>query len=363
VLRYRSTVPKGTLVNVTVTVPGYPPATALYSTLGPASSLAPHGFLQSTAALLLLTLIVATLIGVAVWALTRRHVHISARVSEYMLPTTQAGGRRERERSLVELALGDTQARALQRSPRWRALATELDVAGIPIAPLQYMILSLIAVPIVAWIAYVLAGKPVAVLIGLGAPPFALWFARYRADKQRRLFDAQLPDNLSVVASAMRAGQTFMGALQAVVDTAPEPSKSELRRAVTDAQLGVPIDEALDSLGERLKSSDFQHVALIAQLQRETGGNTAEVVELVADTIRERLELKQMVRALTAQGRLAGLILSLLPVGLLVIVSVINPSYMHPMYHSTIGIIALIFAALMSIAGSLVIRRVVTIEL
>jgi tight adherence protein B len=347
---------------VTVNVPGYPAATATYSTVGTSETTPPQGFLHSGLAALLLSLIVAVLVGIAVWALTRKRNEVSARVGEYMLPANAVSGR-ERERSLVELALGDSQARALQRSPRWRALATELDIAAIPIAPLQYMVLSVIAIPVVGWFAALVTGRSFAFVIGLGAPPFAVWFARYRADRERRKFDEQLPDNLSVVASAMRAGQTFMGALQAVIDTAPEPSKRELRRAITDAQLGVPIDEALGELGERLKSRDFQHVALIAHLQRETGGNTAEVVELVADTIRERLELRQMVRALTAQGRLAGLILSCLPLGVLVIISLLNPSYMHPMYHSTIGIAMLIFAAVMSLAGSFAIRKIVTIEL
>ena len=104
-------------------------------------------------------------------------------------------------------------------------------------------------------------------------------------------------------------------------------------------------------------------MALIATLQRETGGNTAEVVELVADTIRERLELRQMVRSLTAQGRLAGLILSALPLGLLLMVSLINPQYIHPLFHTTIGVILLVFAGLMSVLGSLVIRKIVQIDL
>jgi tight adherence protein B len=362
VLRYRSPVPKGNLVNVNVNVPGYPPATASYSTVGTAYATVPHGFLQSTSAVLLLSVMIAAIVGVAAWALTRKRVEVSARVGEYMLPAGAVTGR-ERERSLIELALGDSQARAMQRSPRWRALGTELDVAGIPIAPLQYVILSVIAIPIVGGLAYLILGKPIAAAFGLLSPFVAQWFARFRADKQRRLFDAQLPDNLSVVASAMRAGQTFIGALQSVVDTAPEPSKSELRRAVTDAQLGVPIDEALEALGERLKSTEFQHVALIASLQKDTGGNTAEVVEVVADTIRERLELKQMVRALTAQGRLAGLILSLLPLGLLLIISFLNPTYMHPMFHTTAGVILLIVAGVMTIAGGFAIRKIVTIEL
>jgi tight adherence protein B len=362
VLRYTSQVPKGTLVNVAVNVPGFPTATTTYSTIGPAEAAPPSGFLQSTPATLLLCLVIAGLVGGAVWSLLRKRSEVSARVGEYMLPVTDIGVEDREHRSLVELALGDTQARAL-RSPRWRAFATELDVGRIPIGPIQYVLLAIIAIPVVGFFASVITGKSTAWLLGFAAPVFAYWFVSHKAERQRRLFDAQLPDNLSVVASAMRAGQTFLGALQAVVDTAPEPSKSELRRAVTDAQLGVPVDEALGALGERLKSSDFQHVALVAQLQRETGGNTAEVIDLVAETIRDRLELRMMVRALTAQGRLAGLILSCLPLGLLLIISLLNPGYERPMFHTTVGVILLIVAAVMTLAGGYAIRKIVTIEL
>jgi tight adherence protein B len=359
---YKTKLPLGSTVNLAVGAPGYPSAVTQYSTVSPKPLAPKQSFINSTAAVILISVLVALLIGGAAYLITRRRNEVSARVGEFVLPVTGGGGR-ERERSLVELALGDAQSRAGHKSPRVRAFAVELDVAGIAIAPVNYVIISLIVMLIVGWFVVTAVGTILAAPAALIVPVVAWWLAHYLADRQRRLFDTQLPDNLSVVASAMRAGQTFLGALQAVVDTAPDPSKRELRRAVTDAQLGVPIDEALGALGERLKSADFQHVALIATLQRETGGNTAEVVELVAETIRERLELRQMVRALTAQGRLAGLILSGLPVALLILVSVINPGYEHPLFHSTLGIIALVAAGVLTLFGSYVLKRIVTIEI
>lgn len=361
-LSYNTKLPRGSTVTVAVGAPGYPAALTQYSTTSSTPVPANQSFLHSTTAAILISLIVAVLIGVAAFLITRRHNEVSARVGEFVLPVTGGTGH-TRERSLVELALGDSQSRAGHRSPRVRAFATELDVAGIAIAPVNYVIISLILMLVVGWFVVTAFGSLLAAPAALIVPLGAYWLAHYLADRQRRLFDSQLPDNLSVVASAMRAGQTFLGALQAVVDTAPDPSKRELRRAVTDAQLGVPIDEALGSLGERLKSADFQHVALIATLQRETGGNTAEVVELVAETIRERLELRQMVRALTAQGRLASFILSGLPIALLLLVSVINPGYEHPLFHTTIGIIALVAAGVLTVMGSFVLKKIVTIEI
>ncbi len=318
---------------------------------------AQQSFLRSSAGLLLASLLFGLLVFVAVFALVRRRNEVSARIVEFVSPPASES------RSLVELALGDSSERAFDRSPRWRTLVTEMDIAAVRFDLRQLLALVAVATVAVAWAAMLATGSPIGLLAGALVPLFAYWQIGFLAGRQRKLFEQQLPDNLSVVASSMRAGQPFSGALQAVVDTAPEPSKRELRRALTDAQLGVALDEALGTLGERLKSLDFQHVSLIATLQRETGGNTAEVVELVADTIRERLELRGMVRSLTAQGRLAGLILSLLPLGLLLMVSLINPGYVHPMFHSTIGIILLVVAAVMTMSGSFVIKKIVQIDL
>jgi tight adherence protein B len=176
------------------------------------------------------------------------------------------------------------------------------------------------------------------------------------------MFADQLPDNLQVIASAMRAGQTFVGALKAVIEDAPEPSQRELRRAVLDEQIGIPLGDALRGVTERMQSEDFHHVAVVATLQRETGGNTAEILELVADTVRERIELRRMVRGLTAQGRLSGGVLSLLPVGLLMLISLLNPAYVHPLFHSTAGLIALGVSIGLVITGGLVIRKIVEIK-
>jgi tight adherence protein B len=111
-----------------------------------------------------------------------------------------------------------------------------------------------------------------------------------------------------------------------------------------------------------MNSRDFEHVALVAALQRETGGNTAEVIDSVTDTIRERLDLRRLVRTLTAQGRISGWVVTALPVALLLIISVVNPHYVHPLFHRTAGIIALGVAALMLVSGFLIIRRIVDIK-
>jgi tight adherence protein B len=201
-------------------------------------------------------------------------------------------------------------------------------------------------------------GMIVAVVIPFGVRSLL----KRKLAKQRKLFAEQLPDNLQVLASALRAGHSFIGALSVVVNDAPEPARSEFQRVVADEQLGVPIDQALHVVVQRMDSRELEQVALVGALQRETGGNTAEVLDRVTDTIRERFELRRTVSTLTAQGRMSRWVLTFLPLGLLLIISLVNPGYMHVMYTSTIGRVLLLMAAISITFGSLVIKRIVNIK-
>jgi tight adherence protein B len=183
-----------------------------------------------------------------------------------------------------------------------------------------------------------------------------------KLERRRKQFAEQLPDNLQVLASALRAGHSFVGALSVVVDDAAEPSRSEFRRIVADEQLGVPLEDAIRAVVRRMDNTDFEQVALVAALQRRTGGSMAEVLERVTDTIRERFELRRMVRTLTAQGRMSRWIVSALPVALLAAITALNPGYTQPLFTTTAGRLALGFAAVMVVTGSYVIKRIVDIK-
>jgi tight adherence protein B len=316
-------------------------------------------FLSSTGGAIAVSVVCAGLIGLAVMLAVGRRTDVSRRVSEFV--TATATGELD-TKSLVERALGDKQSRTIARSPFIQDLRLELDVALIPVGLDQILAAVVLVTVLVGWLLVTETGSFLSAPLALLVPAGGYFGLKMKADRQRRTFSEQLPDNLQVIASAMRAGQTFVGALQAVVDDAPEPSARELRRAVTDEALGVPLNEALTHVTERMKSEDFQHVAIVAGLQRDTGGNTAEVIDLVAETIRGRIEIRRLVRGLTAQGRLAGFVLSGLPAALLLIISVINPSYAHPLFHSTPGIIALVVALVLMITGSVIIRRIININ-
>ena len=305
------------------------------------------------------SVVAGALIGVSVFVLTGRRVTAADRVSAYVSLRQEPsdGGR-----SLVERALGDRQTRKLARSPLLTRLRTDMDVANVEIQLEQLLVVVALVTVVVGWLLVLQTNSPEAAALALSIPVGAVIVIRVLAGRQRRLFTDQLPDNLQVIASAMRSGQTFVGALKAVLEDAPEPSQRELRRAVLDEQLGISLAEALGSVTERMKSEDFKHVAIVASLQRETGGNTAEVIDLVADTVRQRIEIRRMVRGLTAQGRLSGTVLTLLPVALLLLISLVNPSYVHPLFHSTGGLIAIGVALGLMICGGLVINKIIQIK-
>lgn len=313
----------------------------------------------SSAAAIVVSIGAGLLLGLSIFMLLGGRETVADRVSSYV---TLRSDDPESGKSLIERALGDKQARKIVRSPLLTRLRIEMEVADLNVGLEQLMILTLLVTILIGWLLVTGIKSPVAGLLALFVPFGAQLVIKMLAGRQRRQFAEQLPDNLQVIASAMRSGQTFVGALKAVIEDAPEPSRRELRRAVLDEQLGIPLADALAQVTERMKSEDFQHVAIVASLQRETGGNTAEVIELVAETVRERIEIRRMVRGLTAQGRLSGGVLSLLPVGLLMMISLVNPSYVHPLFHTTAGLIALGVGIGLVVAGGLVIRKIIEIE-
>jgi len=251
--------------------------------------------------------------------------------------------------------------RSLQRTRWWSRFKEDLEIAEIRVSAVQIVVLTGLVTAIVLWLLYSIAGLLFAPL-AFFLPFIVRAVIKRKLGRRRTLFSEQLPDNLQVLSSALRAGHSFVGALSVVVDDSPSPSREEFRRVIADEQLGVPLQDALDEVARRMDNRDLEQVSLVAALQRETGGNTAEVLDRVTDTIRERFELRRLVKTLTAQGRMSRWVVSALPVLLLTVITLINPGYMEPLYTESIGRVLLVFAGLMVVFGSLVIGRIVNIK-
>jgi tight adherence protein B len=374
-LRYRSLAGPNEHINVTVHVEGLDEVAAgEYQT--PKLTVAKRGaappykpssatrFWTSGATMSLVGLLAAGLIGLGAYLMLSgpKKGTIRRRMAEFVSVPTAVKSSSRPTSQLTEKMLEGTDS-MLRGSGWWQKFRWETEIAKVSLPPEQIIVLTTLGSLLTLFLVKYLFGSwLLAVIIAIAIPFGVRYFLKTMLARQRQLFAEQLPDNLQVLASALRAGHSFIGALSVVVNDAPEPARTEFQRVVADEQLGVPVDEALRVVVERMESPELEQVALVAALQRESGGNTAEVLDRVTDTIRERFELRRTVKTLTAQGRMSRWVLTFLPLFLFCAITIINPSYMHVMYASTGGRVVLVLAGISVICGSLVIKRIVNIK-
>lgn len=183
-----------------------------------------------------------------------------------------------------------------------------------------------------------------------------------KKNQRMRAFAEEFPDALDLLVSALRAGISFSSALQIVADESPEPVRSEFAIVVEEQALGLDLRECLTNLANRVDSLDLKFFVTAVVLQRDTGGNLTEVLENTSNLIRDRFRILGDIMTFTAQGRLTGLILTCLPLGLGVFMAMVAPDYFHKMWDNENGKAVLGFAAVMQILGGLAIRKIVDIK-
>jgi len=241
-------------------------------------------------------------------------------------------------------------------------LGTLLTIAGMSLRPAEWRVLQAVAVLLAGLVGYVLSGFLLGiVLAGLGLLATHLWL-RIRVSAARLRFEEDLPDLLQLLASSLRSGLSLSSALDVVVADGREPTVGEIRRVLSRAQLGEPIEVGFAEVADRMRSQDFEWVALAVQIQKEVGGNLAEILKTTADTIRERAYLRRQVRTLSAEGRLSAYILIGLPFVVGTVVTFSNPEYIRPLWTTMPGVIASVAGAVMMVVGWFWMRAVVRIE-
>ena len=358
-LTYRSTAPAGTSVAVTARVRGIP-GTSELSYEAPELSFARAGriraeentSLDGSRILLIAALGFAFATLILFLLLRPKQRSLVSRVADF----AAADGPRRPTMDDVR------QRQEREPSDRWRRYSEAVELADIGMTPKALAAWTAFGTSVFAWYLAFSAGRPALLVVCLVVPlGVRTWVVR-KLNARRHDFDEQLPDNLQVLASALRAGYSFSAALASMAEDAAEPSRTELKRASTDEQLGVDISEALLAVGERMKNPEIEYVGIVARMQREVGGNTAEVLDQVIETIRERQQLKRMVNVLTAQGRLGGAMISAAPVVVAALFSVVTPGYFDPLFESTLGTMLFVASILMVISGWLMIRKIVDVE-
>jgi tight adherence protein B len=200
---------------------------------------------------------------------------------------------------------------------------------------------------------------PISLLIGASLP--TLWLRRRRTVRIRK-FEEQFPEALDMLSRAMRAGHAFQTALGTAGDEMPEPVGVELKNVFDRQNFGLPLNDALKELAERIPLVDVKFFVTAVAIQRESGGNLAEILDNLAHVVRERLKVQRQVRTHTAHGRFTGFVLMALPAGLAVALSFIAPAQMHLLFTESLGHMMIGGAIVMQTVGFFWIRKVIKIE-
>ena len=199
----------------------------------------------------------------------------------------------------------------------------------------------------------------VVVLLGTAGP---FLYLAVKASRRLAKFEEQLPSTLQLLSGALQAGHSLQQAVDTVVHEAGDPIAGEFQRVLTEARLGRPLEEAFEAMAKRTRSLDFEWTVMAIRLQRQVGGNLAEVLSTVAQTIRERYALKRQIRALSAEGRLSSLILTILPILMFVALLAFNPVFLAPLYSTATGLLMLAGAAVLMIIGVFWMKKITEIK-
>jgi tight adherence protein B len=331
----------------------------------PLAAAAKHSFWSSASGTTLVVVLCALVVGATiVLVLLRRHKRagVRDRVGEFVGSAAPA----ERETLDPDDAASGVLARterSLERERWWDEFKERLEIARIERSAIDVASLTLAcslggAVLLAALAKTVLVG----VLVLLLGPLIARALINQRLQRQRDQFSEQLPAHLQELAAALRAGHSMVSGIGVIAEGASEPSRAEFQRVIADEQLGMLLEDALRSVAVRMDARDIEQVSLVAELHRQTGGNMAEVLDRVAESLRARAELRRELVTLTAQARGSRWIVTLIPPALLVIIDLLNPAYLSPLFSTSTGQALLVIAAGLILAGSAVMSRIIRIE-
>lgn len=245
--------------------------------------------------------------------------------------------------------------------------AEELELAGIQTEPSGFVIMVAAGSGVLGVLGALLglsSGLSILLAIVFAAlgPVIAKVIVSARTSARRAKFAEQIDDLVQMIAGSLRAGHGLNRAIAAVAAEAEAPASQELARVVNETRLGRPLADALRTVAERMKSPDFEWVTQAIAISQDTGGNLAEVLDQVGATIRERGEVRRHVKALSAEGRLSAIILVALPIGVFLILTVINPGYATFYFTTLLGLAVLIVAVILMILGTIWVAKSVKVE-
>ncbi|MBN2386761.1 MAG: type II secretion system F family protein [Anaerolineales bacterium] len=305
--------------------------------------------------------IAALVIGVVVTATSRR-TDLDDRLGKYLEEESPADAKK-RDTS----ALTDWVNKSVAKSTFGERIGRDLARADLKFKPGEYIALEVIVIVVLAAVAYLVGGRlAISASIG-GVVGSFLPRAYVKREQGKRLvrFNDQLPDMLNLMVNGLRAGFSTLQAMEAVSREMPAPICDEFHRVVQEMQLGIPMEKALDNMQRRIPSEDLDFVITAINVQREVGGNLAEILDVITYTIRERIRIKGEIRVLTSQVMYSGRLLAMMPIGLLCILWFLNRDYVMEFFtpeNAVCGGAALGLAGILIIIGYFTMTRIANIE-
>ena len=322
-----------------------------------------------------MTIVIAVLCGVLVFLMfvffieyTRRSRSVlRQRMRHYAdgMYNAESAPESRQQKKLGETAMDFVKqtAKYLAKIRQAETLDLKMQQAGLPILGSEFLVIAAFGALLAGVAVFLLTMKPlVAFIVAITALVGEWFYILYRIDKRRKDFVNQLSDCLTTVANALRAGFSFLQSMELISKEMEPPISEEFARTIRDMKLGARMENALEAMDVRVGCPDFSLVVTAVLIQHQVGGNLAQILDNISSTINERIRMRREVMALTAQGRASGWVLALLPVALALILSLMNPTYLAPLWEEQIGRIAIGAALVLEVIGFFVIKRIVDIE-
>jgi tight adherence protein B len=338
------------------------PAADIETRSASAAALAEWQAQQTNRALFFAVLVaLAAVIGfVGIWRTTHSLDPIRARLQEYGLDGRSA------------FSVGEIPATGLRQMPRLKRLmsglglgpqlADQLAQADIPLTATEFLLIILAAALLGGLVSIWRFGFPLGLLLATPLGYLPMLYLNIAKARRRRAFTDQLPDALTLLVGALRAGYGLTQALQVLVNQLPAPASKEFSRMVNVVSLGMPMQQALNDLAERIQTDDVGLTVTAITVQYQIGGNLAETLDTIAETIRSRIRIQRQIQALTAEERLTGYILAALPTVLGFVLFTMNPDYMSGLFAPGLPRLMCVAALILQFIGYLIIRRIIAIE-
>jgi tight adherence protein B len=304
------------------------------------------------------------LIGASLALTTVKGARLKKRLAPHIVSSQEVRKRkREKERLAAAAGLFRVTESAFENWKFWKRLDRLVERSDLPIRTVELVYLIAGLGLIAATLASLAAQSTLITVAALAAVGFApIGFVWFKAVRRLKAFENQLPDVLITLAAALKAGHSFKQGLQTIVDEGNPPASKEFHRVLAEARLGRPIELGLADMAERLGSKNFDFVITAVKIQQQVGGSLAGLVDMVADTVRQRQQFIRKVKGLTAMGRAGAYTLVALPFFIAAAITVINPTYMEPLYHSSTGHMLIYVGLGMMAFGSLILKKIVSFK-